>query len=582
MRVWEHVAGLLLAASLLVGAGSAAAAEESPLSGIREGHWLEVRGHYLGGGRFEASRVDIIHSQRYQVLIGTVADKGKKEGFVLLDRSVEVVDKTEFGKVDAGRIAGQRVKVEGYYLGGNRFTAREVAPRGPGRERISGRADRVRSVDGGLEVALMNFTVLIPADLMVRHEDPLDSYVLSESRTQPVGRESRNEDDLFGEGLRITENLLFAGLLEGRWTGENNFNLNDRRPRDRQDTEGSARVRFIYRPSDSFIGVAELRYQGQYRDDDEDGRFYEDGTRLGETFGYWVDPLQWNLDLQLGRIDFDDEREWLYDQNLDGIRLFHFNRFFVTEFSVSTTLSDGSPRDENAVNSMLYISNGNEDRHVAAYIVHRDFDLAVREKQTHLGVRVLGEWLPKSKGWLEISRMTGELGTLETGGWGYDVGNTLSFDSGFNVTLGYAWGEGDDTSTSRVENFRQTGLQDNNAKLAGVTSFRYYGELADPELVNLRILTAGLGYRFPRRISIDLVGHQYRQDQLSRRWIGSDIDKRPNGRDKDLGWELDFILGWRTHPSWDMEIVAAWFRPGKAFDDADDAFLGKFQLRYRF
>ena len=29
-----------------------------------------------------------------------------------------------------------------------------------------------------------------------------------------------------------------------------------------------------------------------------------------------------------------------------------------------------------------------------------------------------------------------------------------------------------------------------------------------------------------------------RQDRLSRRWIESDIDKRPNGRDKDLGWEL--------------------------------------------
>ena len=328
MRVTEIAGRLLLAASLLVAAGPAAAAEESPLSGIREGHWLEVRGNYLGGGRFEASRVDIIHSQRYQVLIGTVADKSEKEGFVLLDRSVEVVDKTDFRKVDAGRIAGQRIKVEGYYLGGNRFTAREVAPRGPGRERLAGRADRVRSVDGGLEVALMNFTVLIPAELTVRHEDPLDSYVLSESRTQPVGRQSRNEDDLFGEGLRITENLLFAGLMEGRWTGENNFNLNDRRPRDRQDTEGSARARFIYRPSDSFIGVAELRYQGQYRDDDEDGRFYEDGTRLGETFGYWIDPLKWNLDLQLGRIDFDDEREWLYDQNLDGVRLFHFNRFF--------------------------------------------------------------------------------------------------------------------------------------------------------------------------------------------------------------------------------------------------------------
>lgn len=575
------VSRYLMAALLLTVLGTAAA-EESPLSSIREGHWLEVRGKYLGDGRFEAGRVDIIHSQRYQVLIGTASKASEKARFKVLDRSVEVVDKTEFDKVEAKSIAGERIKVEGYYLGGNRFTAREVAARGPGRERVTGRADRVRPADGGLEVSLMNFTVLIPAGLAVRHDDPLESYELSESRTQPVGATSRNEDDLFGEGLRIADNLLLAGLLEGRWTGENNFNLNDRRPRDRQDTQSSARLRFIYRPTAKFIGVAEIRYQGRYRNDDEDGRFYEDDTRLGETFGYWIDPLQWNLDFQLGRIDFDERREWLYDQNLDGLRLFHFNRFFVAEFSVSTTLSSGSPRDEEALNTMLYVSNGNDDRHLAAYIIDRDFDLAVSERQTHFGVRAYGEWLPRSDSWLEISRMNGEIGALDTGGWGFDVGNTVLFDNGFNFTLGYAWGEGDDSGSPEVENFRQTGLQDNNAKFAGVTSFRYYGELADPELVNLKLMTAGIGYRFPQRISLDLVGHYYRQDQLSRRWRESEIDKRPNGRDKELGWELDFILGWRTHRSWDLEVVAAWFHPGAAFDDSDDAFLGKLQFRYRF
>jgi alginate production protein len=219
---------------------------------------------------------------------------------------------------------------------------------------------------------------------------------------------------------------------------------------------------------------------------------------------------------------------------------------------------------------------------VAAYVIHRDFDLPLPEKRTHYGIRAHGEWLPNSDGWLEISRMTGKLGVLDIGGWGVDIGNTLIFENGFSATVGYAWGEGDDSSTGRVENFRQTGLQDNNAKFAGVTSFRYYGELADPELTNLKVMTVGAGFRFPSKVSLDLVGHYYRQDRLSRRWSESDIDKRPNGLDRELGWELDFVLGWRTHPSWDVEVIGAWFRPGEAFDDADDAFLGKLQLRYRF
>lgn len=573
---------LILLALALLHARMVWAEQESALSSIREGHWLEVRGTYVGEGRFEASRVEIIRSERYQWLIGTVTDQGKHGSLMLLDRSIEVVDKTDFDKVDPERIIGQKVKVEGYYLGGNRFTAREISPRGKGRERLAGRADRIRWEGDALQISLMNFTVIIPADLMVRHEEPISSYPVSEARTQPVGAESRKEDDQFGEGIRIAENLLFAGLIQGRWTGENNFNLNNERARDRQDLEGSARARLIYRPSNSFIGVAELRYRGLDRDDDSDGQYYEDDLGLGETFAYWIDPFNKNLDLQLGRIDFDERREWLYDQNLDGLRLFHFNRLFVTEFSVSTTLSNGSPRDENATNTILYVSNGDEDRHLAAYVIHRDFDSIEREKLTHFGLRAFGEWFPESEGWLEISRMNGKLGTVDTAGWAFDAGNTVVFDGGFNLTLGYAWGQGDDSSTSEVENFRQTGLQDNNDKFAGVTSFRYYGELSDPELVNLKIMTAGIGFRFPQRISLDLVGHYYRQDELSRRWIESDIDKRPNGIEKELGWELDFILGWRTHPSWDLEVVGAWFRPGKAFDDADDAFLGKLQLRYRF
>lgn len=577
-----YVSSLLIAAAFLAFAGYAEAQQESPIAEIREGHWLEIRGKYLGEGRFEAARVDLIQKQRYEVLIGTISGMDDKGGFRLLDETTEIVEKTTFDDVDRDNLVGRRVKVEGYYQGGNRFSAREIAERGPGRERLVGRADRIRTKEDTLIVNVMNFSVSIPADLLFRHDEPLENYPVSDSRTQPVATTSRNEDDLFGEGIRVTESLLFAGLLEAKWTGENNFDLNDQRARNRQDTDTSARGRFIFRPSGSFIGVAEFRYQGKWRNDDRDGRFYVDDLRLGETFAYWINPLKWNVDIQLGRIDFDEQREWIYDQNLDGLRLFHFGRHVLTEFSVSTTISYGDIRDENAINTILYVSNGNDRKHLAAYVIHREFDLVLKEKQTHYGVRAFGKWWSNNRSWLEISRMNGEVGSVDTGGWGFDIGNTYEFDSGFNFTFSYAWGQGDDPNSTRDNNFRQTGLQDNNAKFAGVTSFRYYGELVDPELVNLHVMTAGVGFRFPARVSLDLVGHSYRQDKLSRRWINSEIRDRPNGIDKELGWELDFILGWRTSPSWDVEIVGAFFDPGAAFDDADSAFLGKFQFRYRF
>ncbi|HKJ15785.1 MAG TPA: alginate export family protein [Xanthomonadales bacterium] len=549
---------------------------------IREGHWVEVRGQLDEAGVFQAARVEIVHQQRYEVLIGTAEASDRDNHIRVLGREVELVDKTDFQKFDRTTLPGSRVKVEGYFRGVEMFSAREVSNRGKGRERIVGRADRVRRDDNAVWLDVMGFTVTVPTMLELDHEDPLGEYVLSQRRTQPFSRESRNEDDQFGKGIRISENLLFAGLAEARWTGEDEFDLDQRDPEDRQDSESSFRGRLIYRPSVGFVGVLELSHRRLWRQDDEDGRIERDATVLGETFGYWFDPLGLGADLQLGRIDFDEEREWLYDQNLDGFRVFANWYELASEFSVTTTLSDGSPFDEDTVNYMIYVSNGNEDEHLAAYIIRRDTDFGAGLDRTHFGIRAHGEFRDDFYGWLELAYMYGDEAGNTTSGWGLDVGSTWSLDSGFNFTAAYALGQGDKPDSTRNNAFRQTGLQDNNARFAGVTSFRYYGELTDPELTNLEIYTAGIGYRFQRKISLDLVGHYYRQDELSNRWRESEIDSRPNGRSKDLGWEADLILGWRTNPSFDVEVVAAWFDPGNAFNNADRALLGKVQLRFRF
>ena len=39
---------------------------------------------------------------------------------------------------------------------------------------------------------------------------------------------------------------------------------------------------------------------------------------------------------------------------------------------------------------------------------------------------------------------------------------------------------------------------------------------------------------------------------------------------------------WRPAPAWDLELVYGWFRPGAAFEDASDAFIGKLQVRFRY
>ena len=53
--------------------------------------------------------------------------------------------------------------------------------------------------------------------------------------------------------------------------------------------------------------------------------------------------------------------------------------------------------------------------------------------------------------------------------------------------------------TRRIENFRQTGLQENKGRMSGVKRWRFYGEVLDPELSNLRVASAGFGLRLYRQ-----------------------------------------------------------------------------------
>ncbi|MDH3744947.1 MAG: alginate export family protein, partial [Acidobacteriota bacterium] len=108
------------------------------------------------------------------------------------------------------------------------------------------------------------------------------------------------------------------------------------------------------------------------------------------------------------------------------------------------------------------------------------------------------------------------------------------------------------------------------------------GELLEPELANLHIWTVGVGKRLARRTSLDLVLHGYRQVEARSLLHDTELDDRPTGLDREIGWELDAVFGWRRLAEWDLEIVGAYFRPGDAFQRPDDAFLAKAQLRYRF
>jgi len=574
----SRILGMILAMLVWV-----ADAQASELDSVIPGHWVEVRGQLDKKGVFQAQRIELQEPQAYDTLIGTAHALSGSGDYRLLGQTIQLSQKTRLNKVSIGRLNGLRVKIEGHYRGPKRFSARKISNRGPGRERIIGAVRRIRRTPDGYDLVVMNNPVHVSAGVPLLHAKPVEEFAVSTLDSTVLPGSQISEEDQFGEGVRISNRIRFTTLAELRYKGETNYDLYDPRKLDRKDSSGLIRGRLVLAPGDRGVsGQFEYRLTHLRRIQDHYPRQDVNHGIIGESFIYLDDPLKANVSIQAGRMDFDESREWVYDQNLDGVKAYWTVKGWVAELSATTTLSDGKKRDEHTNNYILYVTD--IGRRFAAYVIHRDMDfMHQRQKTTHLGLRALGAWPSGFDSWLEIAHMFGKRDATDLAGWGFDIGTTAHFSRRFYATLGWAFGQGDArTGDGSDGNFRQTGFQDNNGKFGGVASFRYYGELMDPELANLHVGTLGLGYRFTKRGSIDLVGHYYRQDKAARRIINSDLQQKPSGRDPELGWEVDAILGWRPVRAWDFEIDIAWFRPGKAFLRRDDAWMTKLQLRYRY
>ncbi len=179
--------------------------------------------------------------------------------------------------------------------------------------------------------------------------------------------------------------------------------------------------------------------------------------------------------------------------------------------------------------------------------------------------------------WTELSLLLGEDElSRDFSAYGVDLGGTYRFtDLPFNpnVTLGFALGSGDGDPNSGTSNeFRQTGLQSNEAKFAGVSEFKVYGEALDPELSNLKILTAGLGFRPAYSVSVDFVYHHYWldefEDELRNSAITAQMNQDDTQRSKNMGSAFDVVLGIRNLfgvRRLGVDLRAGMFFPSEAF-----------------
>ncbi|MBT2325031.1 alginate export family protein [Variovorax paradoxus] len=266
-------------------------------------------------------------------------------------------------------------------------------------------------------------------------------------------------------------------------------------------------------------------------------------------------------DLTLGRRNFEDDRHWLYDTSLDTALVKLKGGAFQAELSYSRKdrldldLLAPVPKTRNDI-YMAYLSyRGIEDTRLAGYTIYSE-DQAGREGQPLLlGLRALGNPSDRFNYWTELALLRGKDETKKNfKGYAVDIGATYRFPDlpyAPNITLGYAVGSGDGNPNDRRNHeFRQTGLQSNEGRLGGIPKLKYYGEALDPELSNLQILTAAVGFRPAPNVSVDLVYHRYKTNKLAsdlrNAALTAEMNQDSSRPSKEVGDALDIVLGFRN------------------------------------
>jgi hypothetical protein len=432
-----------------------------------------------------------------------------------------------------------------------------------------------------------------------------------------AGRLSRRDDErrpddqwtvnLFGRPLTI------GGEYETRWVYESDTSLG------RKDDDGARlgqkfELELLYRIQEEVSIFLEGRTFHRSELYDEAGHTESNGEFVrGETW-VLIDHVRGsNFGLQLGRQNFRDKREWWWDADLDALRLHYDRAPFRFQFGLAEELARTStdqdridPEQEDVLRLIGQARWQWAEKHrVEAFwltqIDHSDAprmgEVLAEDREdetdadlTWLGLRAMGRWKPRSAHrvyyWLDAAVVAGQETVFDfdgvgkgrsalddrsrrdVQGWALDVGATWAprWAGRPRFTLGYAIGSGDrhpDGGTDRA--FRQTGLQDNNGRYRGVDRFRYYGELLRPELSNLHIGTFSLGFPLLRNSSIELVYHLYRQVHPAPFLRDSDIDARPLGSSRDIGQEIDLVLGIEEWKHVEFELVGSLFRAGSAY-----------------
>ncbi len=421
----------------------------------------------------------------------------------------------------------------------------------------------------GLAFALMALWLLVGATT------PLAAHADEPAK----GRVVFDIDDPPDLNYQVTDWLTFGAEIDAELFFRNNLDLDDGAD-DRLaglTPELGLAFAFEFGPSlEAFLGAKLEQGVDFIAPGREPSR--EASLSIDEAYLTLKEPVA-GLSLRIGRERIADSREWLVDQELDGVHAFARWENLCLELAANRLRlvdedllnRDRRERINNYFAIGRYAPNG--DTEAGATILVRDNQAPGTDDLTYFAFQGRTTLADDWNFWLDAAHVRGREDGDQVRGTAVDAGTTYAPDLPLepSVTLGFAFATGDDGPGDGVDHaYRQTGLQENRDAFNGVTRFSYYGEAFDPELSNMAILTAGLGIKPSEGSSLDLVYHRYWQHHASDFLRDSALEVEPGGSNRHLGDGLDLIFGLTELEPVEFELRLGAFFPGAAFEDSRD------------
>lgn len=561
--------GTVLAGAVASQAGAQCAGDRlktgATLFGIPLGEHVKVEGRQLPNGilRIERLRIrDADDQVRVESQIKAIEDD--RTVLRVLDFKFHLDDGTRYLEGDRplpGASAlgvGQRVEVRGRRQPDGSILANRVRRSplaGTPREEIEGNLERVYQKNA--------FSVL--GRCMVF--DPAARIVDERSgrTTQSTGRLRRDDDEQQIEAVRLGSWGTLGGRFEGAYADHINTDLNETPEKESELSsafqvdvaadvgrlvQAYSKVQFLrdYALNPSLRGPGEVRVK-------EANLMIRTGARSPLAF-------------QVGRVRLRDAREWFSDDYLDALSVVVRDDKTNIQAGVSQGISfDSGSRSRSDERQLFAVGSYEFTRafEVGAQVLARR-DRTRKERPVWTFFEVSGRVDQSTRYWGNVALRRGQRddGT-RLKGWAFDTGVIVRpWDGGPSLSASYAIGSGDRTPNDGVDDvFRQTGLEDNETRLAGVKRIQTFGELLDPELSNLRVLSLGLGWRWSAA-SFDAIHHIYMQDVPRKRATDSNLSLRPTGQYGVFGHELDTVLTMRLRHGIDVSIISGFYVPTPA------------------